>query len=319
MKRSAFLIPCHPPKFHLLGPLLRSYHEFFDDNDLFVVFTTEAERDQFRVQFPDLDPRYFIHGAGCTKDNVITTKKFKGLNDVFALGYEYAGVIDAECLFLKRLDYDTYFREWFAGRRFYGSEQTSAHYEIKQRLLEAPKRFFNDEQRTRIDNANPNNLYCWFNNVPIYERKSFEPLLERISYDELLPEDFDYTIYMYHLIAEHGFTMETIKIDGHPIKTNFGFLEDQPRLYGMHLISIEQYATVMRWMRPLWVVLPNDLFNPEVMLRFHLDRTLHLDCISATSDTSGLLSSFNSSTPPTQLNDLALPSIVNDLSEGRVR
>ena len=278
MKKSAFLIPCHPPKFHFLGPLLRSYHQFFDDNDIFVVFMSEAERDQFRVDFPDLDPSYFIHGAGCTKGNVITTKKFKGLNDVFALGYDYVGVIDAECLFLKHIDYDTYFRGWFAARRFYGSEQTSTYREFKQRLLEAPKRFFNDEQRAKIDEVNPNNrLYCWFNNVPIYERKSFEALFEGFTYDKLIFEDFDYTIYMYHLIADHGFTMEVINVDGRPIQTEFGFLEDQRRLYRMHSISIEQYATVMRWMRPLWVVLPHDLFNPEVMLRFHLDRGFHVE------------------------------------------
>ncbi len=96
MKRSAFLTPCHPPKFEFLGALLRSHRQFFDDTDVFVVFTSEADRDQFRVQFPDLDPRYFIHGARCTNANIVTTKKFKGLNDVFALGYEFVGVIDAE-------------------------------------------------------------------------------------------------------------------------------------------------------------------------------------------------------------------------------
>lgn len=273
MKRSAFLIPCHPPKFPFLGPLLLSYRRFFDDHDIFVVFTSEAEREQFRRSVPDLDPRYFIHGATCTKENVITTKKFKGVNDAFALGYDYVGVIDAECLFLKHLDYDAYFRQWFAARRFYGSEQTSAHHDYKQKLAEAPKRFFSEAQRARIDEANPNNrLYCWFNNVPIYERESFEPLFARFSYDQLIFEDFDYTIYMYHLIAEHGFTIEVIEVDGRPIQTEFGFLENQPRLYRTQSISVEQFATVMRWMQPLWVVLPHERFNPEVMLRFHLDR-----------------------------------------------
>ena len=272
MNGSAFLIPCHPPKFEFLAPLLRSYRRFFDDNDIFVVFTNEAERDQFRSEFTDLDPRYFVHGAGCTSENVITTKKFKGLNDVFALGYDYVGVIDAECLFVKHLDYDAYFREWFAARRFYGSEQTSGYNEFKPSLLESPKRFFNDQQQARIEEVNPDNrLYCWFNNVPIYERKSFEPLFERFTYDELRYGDFDHTIYMYHLIAEHGFTMKAIEVDGRPIQTNFGFLEDQQRLCCTHLLSIEQYATVMRWMRPLWAVLPHDLFNPEVILQFHLD------------------------------------------------
>jgi hypothetical protein len=272
MNKSAFLIPCHPPKFHFLGPLLRSYRQFFDDDDIFVVFTSEAERDQFCVQFPDLDPRYFIHGAGCTRDNVITTKKFKGLNDVFALDYDYVGVIDAECLFLKHLDYDTYFHEWFAARRFFGSEQAPSHHRFKEKLLEGPKRFFDADQRARIDEVNPDNrLYCWFNNVPIYERTTFARLFARFAYDQLIFEDFDYTIYMYHLVADHGFTMLAIEIDGRPVQTRFGFLEDQQRLCRTHLVSIEQYAAVLRWMRPLWVLEPHDLFHPEVMLRFHLD------------------------------------------------
>jgi hypothetical protein len=276
MKKSAFLIPCHPPKFHFLGPLLRSYREFFADDDVFVVFTSEAERALFSDQFPDLAPRYFIHGVGCSSGNVITTKKFKGLNDAFTLGYDYLGVIDAECLFLKHLDYDAYFREWFAARCFYGSEQTPSRPDFKRRLMEGPKRFFNDEQRARIDAVNPNNrLYCWFNNVPIYERETFKPLFARFTYDELIFEDFDYTIYMYHLIAEHGFRMKAIEVDGRPIQTEFGFLEDQQRLHAMNLLSIEQYATVMRWMRPLWALLPHHLFNPEVMLRFHLDVVNH--------------------------------------------
>jgi hypothetical protein len=114
MKRSAFQIPCHPPKFRFLGALLRSYHQLFDDGDIFVIFTSEAERREFRRQFSDLDPRWFIHGEGCTKDNVVTTKKFKGLNDVFALGYEYVGVIDAECLVIKYVDFDTSLGFWFA-------------------------------------------------------------------------------------------------------------------------------------------------------------------------------------------------------------
>jgi hypothetical protein len=50
------------------------------------------------------------------------------------------------------------------------------------------------------------------------------------------------------------------------------FLVDQPRLYSANAISVEQYATVMRAMRPLWVMMPHVLFNPEVMLVFHLDR-----------------------------------------------
>ena len=199
---------------------------------------------------------------------------------MFLLGYDYVGVIDAECLFLKHLDYDRYFREWFPGRCFFGTEQTSTYHEFKQKIREGPKRFFNDTQRSRINEVNPNNrLYCWFNNVPIYERQSFESLYERFTYDELIFEDFDYTIYMYHLIAEHGFTMQMIKVDGRSIQTEFGFLEDQPRLHRMHLISIEQYATVMRAIRPLWVVLPHRDFNPEVMLRFHLDRGVDLDVV----------------------------------------
>lgn len=274
MKNSAFLVPSHPPKFPFFGSLLRSYRQFFDDNDIFAIFTSEAEREQFRVAFPDLDPPCFLHGEGCTRDNVITTKKFKGLNDLFALGYEYVGVIDSECLFLKHFDYDTYFRGWFAARRFYGSEQTPECHEFKRRILDGPLRFFNDGQRARIEKVNPKNrLYCWFNNVPIYERNSFETLFEGFTYQSLIFEDFDYMIYMYHLIAEHGFTVEEIKIDGRPVPTSFGFLEDQPRLCRSGLLSTEQYATVMRWMRPLWAVLPHDLFNAEVMLRFHVDRT----------------------------------------------
>lgn len=273
MKESAFLIPCHPPKFPYLGPLLRSYGQFYGDNDIFVVFTCEEEREQFRVQFPDLNPRYFIHGRDCTKGSVITTKKFKGVNDVFSIGYDSVGVIDAECLFLKTIDYDSYFRRWFRARRFFGSEQAPGSRARSQRLLEAPKRFFNDEERTKIDEANPSNrLYCWFNNVPIYERKSFAPLFERFTYDGLISHDFDYTIYMYHLIAQHGFSIEAIKVNDRFVQTHFGFVEDQQRLCSTQSTSIQEYAIAMQWMRPLWAVIPHELFNPEVMLRFHLDR-----------------------------------------------
>ncbi len=272
MKHSCFVIPCHPPKFAFLSKLLASYRKFFEDDDVLIVFSSKEERNLFRRTYADLTPRSVIHCPASQRKNIVTEKKFHGLRAAFDLGYKYAGVIDAECLFLRHLDYDAYFRKWFARRTFYGTQQMVSHRKFMHKLVTRPKRFFPFEDQARLTAATrDDSLYCWFNNVPIYECESFLTLFEWFTYDALHFEDFDNTIYMYHLILNYHFNIEEITSNGRPVHTVFGFMENQRKLL-LHMPLCE-FAAILHKIRPLWCTDPDESFNPEIMLRFHLDRT----------------------------------------------
>ena len=64
MKKSCFLAPVHPPKFHFAEKFIQSYKQHFEDNDIFLMFTNEDEEKQFKEKYPNLNYQSFLYESG---------------------------------------------------------------------------------------------------------------------------------------------------------------------------------------------------------------------------------------------------------------
>lgn len=267
--KSCFVIPVHEPKFGFLAELLESGKKHFgDDLRVIVVFSSEYEREKFSKRHPHLSfhPTVCMPTSGC----VITEKKFHGIRYAFEAfsDTDFVACVDSECMFVRNVDVDSLFERWFDRKEIfasYGSDDA-----VVMINSASAKRLFplyEDQIKTL---TNDYRSYFWFNDIPIYERLSFVRCLDFIDYEHvkrsMRRSDWDFIVYAYYLFLRENFSLKMVEIDGKPVISPYGFLENQGNIDADVLkFSLEQ-------MRPMWIKTYDPSFSNDIFMTFHRDR-----------------------------------------------
>ena len=75
MKKSCFVSPIHKAKFEDGVNLVRSYNEHFKDDDIFLVFSSQQESEEFKNSFGELKYQTIISQNYDSRKGVVTLKK----------------------------------------------------------------------------------------------------------------------------------------------------------------------------------------------------------------------------------------------------
>ena len=270
MKKSCFLAPVHPPKFHFAEKFIQSYNQHFEDNDIFLMFTNEDEEKQFKEKYPNLKYQSFLYEPGkIISGSPASEKKFWGAKYLFNnFSYDRIALIDVDSLFFRNVDYDQLFQNYLLNRKIYGHIviRSDVILGINQKCL----RFFKEEHRHLIQKLMQDfNVFFWFNEIPIVERNSFREFDEYINLDKIIPEltnyDFEYILYAYFLMIK-GY-MNLIISDYRVNSDNGGILEIQKK------ISPDDFRLEYIKMNPMWIykkIADYDMKNTFMMV--HVDR-----------------------------------------------
>ena len=272
MKNSCIIAPIHEPYFNNYGlDFVKSYNEFFNDSDLFLIFTSENEYEKFKLIAQGLRFSKIIctENLGDAPISPITRKKLYGLNYVFKnTNFKRVGVVDVDTVFLRYLDYDKNFKEFVDNGKIYTSIATnSAIY----RYTLSSKKFYNDADNEKLASITKNfTSYFWFNDIPVYNKEYFLNFCEYINYDnvkeQIAYDDFDFHMYAYYLLVKDLATMDYFVDDcGNLLKSNYGFLEAQ------HTFDPILAEKIIKLYKPMWLKIDVDPSAMEnVFMRLHV-------------------------------------------------
>lgn len=274
MHNTCFLAPIHRKGFGFGVDYVQSYNRHYDDDHLFLIFSTKEELDDFNA-LVGKGARYrpILCTEPLTYSKPISQKKLFGVRHVLqTTNFERVAVTDVDCLFVKQVDYDDLIRQRMDRKKLYVSRSHNTGIVEKVGRAAANKFFMPGDVKRLEKLTNGFADYFWFNDIPVYERKHFDSFASYINYPTTIPKleytTFDFILYAYYLLLQSHTTLEHITIDGKypPIQDKGSFIEAQrsfdPAFFRQ---AIETY-------RPMWLVDPIKSANEDVMIKLHVDR-----------------------------------------------
>lgn len=269
MKDSCIIAPIHAPHFVPYGiNFIQSYNKYYDDGDIFLIFSSEQESTLFKSIAGDLKYQSII----CDEQigpSPITQKKLFGLRYVFNnTNFTKVGVIDVDTAFLASINYDKCFGDFINNKKIYACYSTK-HSHVNS-IIKSPLKFYNGKDNLLLSELTHNfKAYFWFNDIPVYNKEYFLKFLEYIDYPntkiKLEYIDFDFIIYGYYLLIKNLAWIEYLKINDQIIDLPYGFLEQQ------HLVDSNEFERIVKNYKPMWMKID---INPEsmenVFIRLHI-------------------------------------------------
>jgi hypothetical protein len=174
MIKTITIVPVHTPKLGYAINLLRSWKEF-SNNEIAFIFSSEKDRD-YLMKHSDCAFRSLIAPSDILcRPNIITAKKFYGLNVLFNEGYSHIGIFDAEVIVVKPFNTNEIYpiiynkKELKCNRSQEGGRLTEANAKVIG---------LDDDLREITDNYIQ---YWWFNEICVYENHDFTDFMHFIS------------------------------------------------------------------------------------------------------------------------------------------
>jgi hypothetical protein len=270
MKKSCILAPIHEPKFVPYGlDFISSYNSYFDDEDIFLIFSSKEESDQFKLISKNLKYNSII----CDEPigpSPITQKKIFGLKYIFNnTDFDKVGAMDVDAIFIKNIDYEKQFSKYIENKIIYSTYSFGYH----NPHIKCPIKYFNNQDIEHIyQKTHEFKAYFWFNDIPIYYKKYFLDFLNYINYEKNINKlehgDFDFIMYVYYLLVKDIVKLEFLRINNNIINIGYGFTENQL------LFNQNDFENVMNTFKPMWVKQEvNQQFMKNVFVKLHLDRS----------------------------------------------
>ena len=265
---ACFLAPIHSPKFEYGLNFVRSYNQYYNDGNVFLVFSSDDEAEEFYKLAKGLRYESIVYYK-VKSTGIITEKKFYGLQYIFNFTkFMNVAVVDIDSAFIRTVDYPAMFDQYNQHGTLWGNAFDYA----PSHVISSPMKFFNQVDQYRLKEILQDfRVYFWFNNIPVYNKKHFLDFVEYIDYNsrykELLWYDFDYLIYVYYMLIKGLMTIKPCMID------NTTVLNDL-LLEGQHRIPTETFNKIFTEIKPMWIKKP---IEPELMtnvfMQVNLDRT----------------------------------------------
>ena len=266
--QACFLAPIHAPKFNYGLNFIKSYNQFYSDDHIFLVFSSQAERYQFAQLAKGLRYQSIVYDNPRSVDGIITEKKYYGLRYIFNFtDIINVGVVDVDTDFFRTVDYSELFANYYQRGIIWGNPYDFCPTPI----AEGPLRFFNNEDKKKLIKITQNcRAYFWFNDIPVYNRTHFLNFLKYINYNkrckELIWFDFDFIPYAYYLLAKGYFKLNPFEIGEGKYLNNI-LVEDQ------YLIDPALFEKLYGLCKPMWIKKEIDeKFMENTFMHLHLDR-----------------------------------------------
>lgn len=265
MKNACIISPIHEPKFSFGKSFVESYSKLYDDDDIFLIFSSEVESAKF-ANICDLNYQSIIVPI----DNpnaygTITKKKFLGLKYIFDnTSFENVGVVDVDTIFTTKKDYAKLFEEYNERAKIFCNH---SHSGLIKNVIKDPVRFFDDSQKEKLNSLISDNVYFWFNDIPMYHKKYFKSFWQFIEnrFDQIGGNDYDFILYGYYLIANEIYNLEFFEVGSHRLECGLSLLEDQ--IYTDKLT----FDIAFNQANPMWI--KNNIDDMKnVFMKVHTDR-----------------------------------------------
>jgi len=276
MNKSCFLAPIHPPKFDEGSKLIESYNKHFNDDHIYLIFSSEEDAKEFKTKNKKLKYRSIVNQRPVNY-GVITQKKYSGLIEIFKQDeFDKVGVIDVDSLFFRNIDYDALFEYKVKENTLYANLIQQRYYYLSEPL----KFFTNSEKQKLCDilsyglisdevNGNTMNVFFWFNDIPVYSKSNFTDFLEYINYEEnwikINSQDFDYIVYGFYLLLHKSTQLRVLNFNDDRLYCKTSFIESQ------ELINEHIFQSVYSSYNPMWIKNEINTMN-NTFLKVHTDR-----------------------------------------------
>jgi hypothetical protein len=269
MNKSCIIAPVHVPKFTPYGiDFISSYNRYFDDEDIFLIFSSKEESNQFKLISKNLKYNSIICDESIG-ESPITQKKIFGLKYIFNnTDFDKVGAVDVDAIFIKWLDYDHSFEKYIKNKKIYTTHSIghgNPH-------VESPIKFFNQEDIAKIrETTHDFKAFFWFNEIPIYYKQHFLDFIKYINYEEIKNKlkhgDFDFIIYSYYLLINNLVDLDFLKINNQIINVPYGLLEYQNNL------NTNDFENLVKYINPMWIKTQIDAkYMDNIFMQFHCDR-----------------------------------------------
>ena len=276
MNKSCFLAPIHLPKFNEGSKLIESYNRHFDDDHIYLIFSSEEDEKQFKIKNKKLKYRSIVNKRPVSY-GIITQKKYSGLIEIFKQDeFDKVGVIDVDSLFFKNVDYDTLFESRITENKVYANLIQQRYYNLTE-----PLKFFSNSDKQKLCdiltygihgsefNGTTMNVFFWFNDIPVYDKTNFIDFLNYINYEEnwieMNSQDFDYILYGFYLLLKKSAQLKILNFDYSAIYCKTSFIESQ------ELINHNIFQSVYSSYNPMWI--KNEINTMKnTFLKVHTDR-----------------------------------------------
>lgn len=273
MNKSCFLAPIHDAKFKYGGDFVKSYNDIFNDDNIFLVFSSEKECEGFNKQHK---VRYnaiiYTDSYDPELKGIITTKKWFGLNYIYSnTDYQNVAVMDVDSLFVKKVDYNKLFDQYITDQKIHSNfiHDNPDIKSLQSQIVTNCVKFFKPEDQKLLEKITYNfKTLFWFNNIPIYHKPYYLEFLDYIDYEKIKYEicwlDFDYIVYAYYLMVTNRLKLELLDLD---ISLEHNLLDDHYRL------SKDKFIKAFTGYNPMWIKSEIDAqYMKNVFMKVHVDR-----------------------------------------------
>ena len=264
-----FIIPIHPPDFKYVNGLIQSKIEYNVACDLYFIMTNDEDKNIFNKMFSKFKNHFRTLNSNYDKKNSkvknpVVYKKYFGLLSL-KNKYDFLCCVDSEIIFIKKIDINKKIAENYNKKTFYASKC-----DLYTTHTKAPLKYFLEEDVKYLESVTNNfHFWCWFNNIPIYEKNHLNHFFDFLNLNLNNLNNFDFfsnfeqMLYQYFLILKYDF-----KIVIFDINTTESLLERANRYDKQMILSMD----------PLWY--PNHSYQidstflkeSDIFMLFHLDR-----------------------------------------------
>ena len=273
MNKSCFLAPIHDAKFRYGYDFVKSYNDVFNDDNIYLVFSSEKEYEEFdKVYDIKYQPIIYTDSYDPELKGIITTKKWFGLNHIYSnTDYVNVAVMDVDSLFVKNVDYNTMFDQYVNQQKIHSNfihdnpDIKSLQYQIVTNCV----KFFKPSDQKLLETLTHNfKTLFWFNDIPIYHKPYYIDFLQYINYEKIKHEicwlDFDYIVYAYYLMVTNRLTMKLLDLD---MTLEHNLLDDYSK------IPRDKFIKAFTGYNPMWIKTEiEEQYMKNVFMKVHVDR-----------------------------------------------
>jgi hypothetical protein len=223
----AVIIPVHPPKKNYLIELLKTYVVNKEYIDIFLVFTTDADK----LFFSDIltsDIYYILLDHNINLNILQKNLSFINFKKIYALNYvssnynyNYSIVIDCDSFFLDMRNIYNICERFCIKKEVYGTKVNQTN---MSGVPISCKNFIETYSNSMHEHLDID-TYFWFSQIPIYDMDLCKKFLKFININNnniinnITYSTFDYIIYMYYCVIYHNYKI--VNLNNYNIYTKY--------------------------------------------------------------------------------------------------
>jgi hypothetical protein len=268
-----FLIPVHPPHFHIIYSLLNKLKINNIKIDVFLIFSCNFDYDIFKMKdciFP------IIVYEEINMNSIVTFKKCYGLQKMIEYDYDYIICFDSEIdIIAENFTNDNLtekINNIYENKIVYAGDTNNNHNVVE--ISRTSANVFSAEDYNKLSKLTNNfNLYCFWSDLPVYRKNDLSDFFKTINYNNikynLVWHQFEHIIYQYYLMLKDNFKIINIT----PVINIQWSLENFIINDVVKLNYLAEIGYGFSWVSKNSFIHQKDyLLNKKVCFIYHLDR-----------------------------------------------